>query len=45
MEFISLFFYVIIFIIFLIIAVYIGRINLYTKEIRDMLKKKFQSES
>ena len=42
MELITLFFYFIGFIVLLIIAVYAGRIKLYTEEIRDMLKKKFQ---
>lgn len=44
MEFISLFFYLIGLFILLIIAVYVGRIKLYTEEIRNVLRKKFQSE-
>ena len=45
MEFIGLFFYLIGLLLFLVIAVYIGRINLYTKEIRDILKSKLNKEA
>lgn len=41
MEIILLFFYLIGLLLLLIIAVYLGRIKLYTEEIRNMLKSKF----